>query len=233
MGEFQLTDTPADIVKIYPKASDFFKKEKIDYCCGGDQPLKQIIEKKKQSVDGETLIQLINTSYQEWKDEGNKNINWDELTDTELIGYILKHHHQYLNEELTPLSQFVTKIYRVHGSNHPHLEQLFKLYHQFKMEMEGHMIEEESELFPLIEKYEKEPDAELKERIWNLNKIMMDDHTYVGEIIKKMNEITNNYTLPDGACNSYRITYARLSELENNTLDHIHLENNVLFQSRA
>ncbi|QGH35842.1 iron-sulfur cluster repair di-iron protein [Gracilibacillus salitolerans] len=231
MREFQLTDTPADIVKIYPKASDFFKKEKIDFCCGGDQPLQSILDKKKRRVDGQQLIGLINESFQAWIEAGNKEINWDNVSPSELVDYIMQHHHHYLHEELTPLSQFVTKIYRVHGPNHPHLEDLYKLFHQFKMEMEGHMIEEERDLFPLFEKYEEEPNEALKEHIFQLNNTMIDDHEFVGEIIQQMNEITNDYTLPEGACNSYRITYARLAELEQNTYQHIHLENNILFKS--
>src|SRR5699024_4302250 len=227
------TDTPADIVKVYPKASDFFKKEKIDYCCGGDKPLHTILAKKKRPVDGDNLIQIINTSFQEWKNAGNNEVNWDQLSNTEVINYILKNHHQYLHEELTPLGEFVTKIYRVHGTNHPHLEELFKLYYQFKMEMEGHMIEEERDLFPLIQKYEQQPSDPLKEHILKLNETMIEDHEFVGDLLKKMNTLTNDYTLPEGACNSYRITYARLAELEENTFKHIHLENNVLFPAQV
>ena len=231
MREFQLTDTPANIVKIYPKASDYFKKEKIDFCCGGDQSLQSILDKKKRPVDGEQLIGSINESYQAWIEAGNKEINWENVTSSELVDYIMQHHHHYLHEELTPLSQFVTKIYRVHGPHHPHLEDLYKLFHQFKMEMESHMIEEERDLFPLFEKYEVNPSEALKENIYQLNKTMIEDHEFVGEIIQQMNEITNDYTLPEGACNSYRITYARLAELEQNTYQHIHLENNILFKS--
>ncbi|WP_058308368.1 iron-sulfur cluster repair di-iron protein [Gracilibacillus massiliensis] len=230
MREFQLTDTPADIVKVYPKASDFFKNAKVDFCCGGDQPLQTILDKKKKPVDGQQLISSINQSFQKWKEAGNKEVNWDEVSPSEVVNHVMQHHHHYLNEELTPLSQFVTKIYRVHGANHPHLEELYKFYHQYKMEMEGHMIEEERDLFPLFEQYEKNPTEALKNQILNLNETMIQDHEFVGELIQKMNEVTNNYTLPEGACNSYRITYERLAELEHNTYQHIHLENNVLFK---
>ncbi|WP_084710641.1 DUF542 domain-containing protein [Ornithinibacillus californiensis] len=37
---FTVKHTPADIVKKFPKASNLFKKYKIDFCCGGKRPLK-------------------------------------------------------------------------------------------------------------------------------------------------------------------------------------------------
>ncbi len=231
MREFQLMDTPADIVKIYPKASDFFKEAKVDFCCGGDQPLQTILSKKKKTIDGERFIQSINKSYKEWVEAGNKEVDWDNVSASEVVEHVLINHHQYLNEELTPLSQFVTKIYRVHGTNHPHLEELFKLFHQYKMEMESHMIEEERDLFPLFKEYEQKSTDELRNKISLLNETMISDHIFIGDIIQRMNEITDNYTLPEGACNSYRITYDRLSELEKNTYQHVHLENNILFKS--
>ena len=35
MQEFTKEHTPAEIVKVFPKASDLFKTQKIDFCCGG------------------------------------------------------------------------------------------------------------------------------------------------------------------------------------------------------
>ncbi|MDX8045629.1 iron-sulfur cluster repair di-iron protein [Gracilibacillus sp. S3-1-1] len=233
MRTFQLSDTPANIVKVYPKASDIFKKEKIDFCCGGNQPLNIVLDKKNRKIDGEELIRTINYSYQAWIVAGNQELNWDNVRTSELIDYILSHHHQYLYEELTPLSQFVTKINRVHGTQHPQLQMLEKLYHQFKMEIESHMIEEENDLFPLILDYEKAAKQSVKEQLLQLQEVMIDDHQYVGGLLQQMNEITNNYQLPDDACNSFRITYARLIELEDRTYKHIHLENSILFESIA
>ncbi|SER67130.1 regulator of cell morphogenesis and NO signaling [Gracilibacillus ureilyticus] len=231
MKTFDISDTPAAIVKVFPKASDFFKQAKVDFCCGGNQPLLEISEKKKKKIDIDALLTTINDSYVSWLEAGNKQIDWDEVTYSELVDHILVNHHQYLQNELTPLSQFVTKIYKVHGSAHPHLESLFKKFHVFKMEMEGHLIEEERDLFPLIKQYEETLDPQIAEKISLLNETMIEDHEYVGELLKEMNQLTNDYELPEGACNSYRMTYARLQELEDNTYQHIHLENNILFKN--
>lgn len=231
MNQFTDKHTPAEIVKIFPKASDFFKERRIDFCCGGNKPLENVF--KEKSLDGNTVLAELNSLYEEWSKEDHEIKDWDSVPPSELIDHIVHTHHAYLEQELTPLGQFVTKIYRVHGANHPHLQELYHLYNEFKVEMEEHSIKEEQEVFPLIKEYEKNPSEELLEKIRIANGGLEDDHDAVGELLKRMREITNDFTPPADACNSYRITYARLAEMEADTFQHIHLENNVLFKNLA
>ncbi|MDL4842163.1 iron-sulfur cluster repair di-iron protein [Aquibacillus rhizosphaerae] len=228
MVTFNSNHTAADIVKQFPKASDLFKKNRIDFCCGGDKPLGEVFETK--SLSGEEILHELNESYGQWLENGNVEINWDAISDAELIDYILEKHHHYLNEELPALGQFVTKIYRVHGQQHPHLKELHEVYHQLKTDLESHLIEEEKFLFPLIKNYQEKPDLELLESIKKLNQDMEQEHIAAGDFLQKIHQLTNGFEPPEGACNSYRITYARLAELESNTFQHIHLENNILFK---
>ncbi len=44
-----------------------------------------------------------------------------------------------------------------------------------------------------------------------------------------MREVTDDYAIPTGACNTYQLTYLKLDELESDLFQHIHLENNILF----
>jgi regulator of cell morphogenesis and NO signaling len=228
MSSFNGKHTPAEVVKIFPKASDFFKNYRIDFCCGGDKPLFQVFEKK--NLDGETVLAELNSLYEEWTKEDHEVIDWDSVPLSELIDHIVHTHHAYLEKELDPLGQFVTKIFRVHGAKHPHLKELHRLYHEFKLEMEEHSLKEEQEVFPLIKEYENNPSNELLKRIQIANGDLEEEHDAVGDILKRMREITNDFTPPADACNSYRITYARLLDLEADTFQHVHLENNVLFK---
>lgn len=228
MQTFQIDDTPAEIVKTFPKASDFFKKEKINFCCDGDKSLKETVVNKE--VDVENLLQTINEAYHSWKEAGNEVMDWDQISNTALVDHILERHHDYLHDELEPLSQFVTKIFRVHGQNHTHLKELHILYHTFMSDVESHLFEEETSLFPLIRQYEETKDPETAIRIQELSQCMEEEHQLISDLLKEMSAVTNGFVLPDGACNSYRITYARLAELEANTVEHLHLENNILFK---
>lgn len=228
MQSFTKEHTPAEIVKVFPKASDLFKSRRIDFCCGGDRPLHQVFAEK--DLDGKALMTDLNKAYETWSKEEHDMVDWDNEPLSKLIDHIVESHHAYLHEELVPLGQFVTKVFRRHGADSPHLKELHRLYHDFKIDMEEHLVNEEAEVFPLIKEYEKHPGEALKQQIIEANGGLEDDHQASGDLLKRMREITDDFTPPIGACNSYRITYARLEELEENTFQHIHLENNILFK---
>lgn len=67
--------------------------------------------------------------------------------------------------------------------------------------------------------------AELHETLRDLES----EHDAAGDILRKMRSITDDFTPPGHACTTYRLTYARLEELESMTFEHVHLENNILF----
>jgi regulator of cell morphogenesis and NO signaling len=59
--------------------------------------------------------------------------------------------------------------------------------------------------------------------------MMMHEHTAEGERFRKIEALSDNYTPPTDACNTYRVTFALLKEFETDLHLHIHLENNILF----
>nr|WP_241558899.1 iron-sulfur cluster repair di-iron protein [Oceanobacillus halophilus] len=227
MVKFTVEHTPANIVKVFPKASDLFKEHKIDFCCGGNRPLKESFEEK--GLDENFILSELNTSFEKWNKEDHDVVDWDAKPLAELVDHIRHNHHAYLMEELPALGQFVTKVYSRHGAAHPELRELYQIYNEFRVEMEEHTIKEENEVFPLIKQYEQEPSEELLIQIRSANGDLEDEHSSVGDMLKKMREITGEFIPPANACGSYQITYARLAELEEDTFQHIHLENNVLF----
>jgi regulator of cell morphogenesis and NO signaling len=228
MNTFTVEQTPAEIVKVFPKASDLFNKREINFCCKGDRPLQTVISEK--NLDEAVVLEELHTAYEEWNKEEHEVVDWDAVPLSELTNHIFDKHHAFLHEELAPIGQFVTKVTRVHGDDHPHLKELYRLYHDFKASIEEHMANEEAEVFPLIEAYEENPVEEIAEKIQKVNEGLKADRENQVLLLNKMRKATNDFTLPSGACNSYRITYARLEELEKDTIEHIHLENNILFE---
>lgn len=231
MHTFSIEQTPAEIVKVFPKASDLFNKLQINFCCKGDRPLEDVIPEK--DLDAAIVLGELNATYARWSKEDNEVIDWDTLPLSKITDHIFDKHHTYLYEELVPIGQFVTKVARVHGADHPHLKDLFELFHEFKANIEEHMASEEADVFPLIESYEKNPTEDLKAKIQEANSKLAKDRITQTEILDKIRKVTNDFTLPQGACNSYRITYSRLEELTTETFQHIHMENNVLFERIA
>jgi regulator of cell morphogenesis and NO signaling len=58
---------------------------------------------------------------------------------------------------------------------------------------------------------------------------MQHEHANSGEDLRLFRTLTNNYRLPEGACNSYKFLFEKLKEFEDDLHQHIHLENNILF----
>lgn len=97
------------------------------------------------------------------------------------------------------------------------------------------MKKEELVLFPWIRKMVK---AEQQDKpldrphfgtVKNPIAMMMQDHENEGERFSQIAELSNDYTPPADACNTYRVTFSLLKEFEEDLHNHIHLENNILF----
>ena len=60
-------------------------------------------------------------------------------------------------------------------------------------------------------------------------RVMRHEHDNAGKALSEARRLTNGYTPPHDACNTYRGLLHGLLELEKNLHQHIHLENNILF----
>lgn len=228
MNKFNSNQKIGDIVTKFPKVADIFKEYKIDFCCGGDRTLITAI--KEQGVNETELLEIINDFYEKLKNNiYSKDRNWVEAPLDELVDQIVNVHHAYLYENLPKISELTTKILRVHGEKHPELSRVHKLFHTIKMELEAHLIEEETIQYPAINAYlRSNSEADLDKAINIINQLQ-DEHIGAGNILKELREITNDYDLPSNACTTYRLTYFKLQEMESDIFQHIHLESNILF----
>src|SRR5699024_3145717 len=163
MHTFTAEETTASIVKIFTKASDLFEERRINFCCNGDRPLEEVFS--TENHDSEAVLSELNTAYSEWQKSNQKSADWHKMPLSELVDYIVNNQLTYLKEELDPLEEYVTKIYNVHRERGPHLVKFDQLYNEFKPLRETHMINDESNVFPLIKTYAVPPNEYLKQNI--------------------------------------------------------------------
>jgi regulator of cell morphogenesis and NO signaling len=228
MNTFNSNQKIGEIVIKFPNAADIFKEYKIDFCCGGDRPLITAIN--EQGVNEAEILEKINASYEKLQNNlYTNNRNWVEAPFDELVDHIVNVHHGYLYENLPKISELTTKILRVHGEHHPELSKVHKLFHTVKMELEAHLIEEETIQYPAIKEYlRSNSEADLDKAINIINQLQ-DEHTGAGDILKELRKVTNDFKAPSDGCNTYKLTYAKLEEMESDIFQHIHLESNILF----
>ena len=58
---------------------------------------------------------------------------------------------------------------------------------------------------------------------------MRREHDTHGQLLHQIEQLTNNFTPPAEACRSWQALYVGLAKLTDDLMQHIHIENNVLF----
>lgn len=208
------------------RAAEVLKKLNIDFCCGGGISLERACEKK--GLDPAVVMAEID-AHLAGKDPMEDKFG--KMSLTELADYVEKKHHSYVRESFNFIDPLLDKVIRVHGDKHPELSEIGDLFYASVNELGSHMKKEENILFPLIKALEAGNIKEIDEKasVKYPIEMMEVEHTEEGDRFTKIRELSNNFTPPDDACNTYKLTYYKLKEFNDDLEQHIHLENNILF----
>ena len=220
--------TVAEIVTENIRTADVFKKNGIDFCCGGHVSVQEICAKK--GVDYSKLKEEI-LNIGKTPSSGHDFNSWDLEF---LADYIENTHHKYVTEANQLIIEYSDKVASVHGHHYTETVKINRLFHELANELTMHMQKEEQILFPIIRNIAKakKDGSSFSHSVGSIQqpiKMMEEEHTGAGDILKKIAELSNNYKPPVDACNTYRALYSKLEEYQNDLFQHIHLENNILF----
>lgn len=194
-----------------------FKQFGIDFCCGGGKTVGEACQQKGVSVDA--LRAALETGVSDSATRvPARAASWSPAF---LADYIVNEHHSYVRDRIPVLKAFTKRVAAVHGHHYTELAEIRDTFHALADELEQHMAHEEEGLFPLIGQ------EGLAERIEQLE----GDHEVAGSAMKRIRELSNEYTPPESACNTFRAAYAGLKDFEEDLHAHVHLENNILFPS--
>ncbi len=221
--------TVAEVVAENYKAADVFKKHGIDFCCGGGVSLAEICRRK--SIDYahiEAELLALGNDIPESHDFNNWELDV-------LVDYIVEKHHTYVKENIPLIVQYAEKVARVHGHHYTETVKIRDLFNEVAKDLPVHLQKEEQILFPFIKMM-----VEAKRKglpipnppfgtVQNPIRMMENEHDTSGEIFKEIAALSNQYQLPEGACNTFKVLYAKLKEFQDDLHQHIHLENNILF----
>ena len=223
-------ETIGEIVAKDYRTAAVFKNHKIDFCCKGNRKLDEVCAEKK--INKDSLLNELKT-VSAVKD--NSSIDFKSWDPDLLTDYIEKKHHRYVNGNIPVLLQYLDKLCKVHGAQHP---ELFEIHNEFKecaVALTAHMKKEELILFPFIRNLVKAKVAHQELSVPHFGTVqnpvhmMMEEHDTEGIRFRKIAALSNDYTPPADACGTYKVTYSLLKEFEDDLHTHIHLENNILF----
>ena len=121
----------------------------------------------------------------------------------------------------------------MHGTEDASLLKVQEAFDRLSEELLAHMPKEEEILFPAIKKMERQQlfahDSFQPSQLKMPITAMEHEHDAAGELIKSIRSLTNHYLPPAYACPTFQITCKMLEEFDKDLMQHIHLENNILF----
>jgi len=222
----QVEKTVGEWVVERPSRARVFERLGIDYCCGGKHPLRQACVQK--SLDYEVVLAELERDGAA-PEEGARN--WASASLTDLCDHIEQTHHAYLKQELPRLEFLTTKVAARHGDTRPALRQVHQVFVTLKSEMEGHMMKEERVLFPLCRQLDVAEALPAMHcgSVANPIEMMIREHEDAGDALARIRVLTEDFTCPQEACNTFRAMYDGMHQLEQDMHQHVHKENNILF----
>ena len=214
-----------------PGAVRIFEKLGVDYCCGGGRSLQSVCE--QHNIDfAELLARLQQAQEQAGREPSSRE--WSSATLAEVIDEILQRHHVYVRDELPRLEPLIAKVASRHPEN-PNYAAILEDFRALSAELSTHMLKEEQVLFPYLRAMEASVSAgrgvppAFFGTVQRPVHAMMLEHDGAGDLLKQIRTLTNDYTVPAGACPTTQAMFAGLEAFERDLHQHIHLENNILF----
>ena len=114
------------------------------------------------------------------------------------------------------------RVETVHKNNVSVPAGLASLLEAINEDLQDHMMKEENILFPML-KSGGHP------HVVQPISMMRSEHISHSDTMDRVNALTNDATPPQGACNTWRALYLGIAQFNEDLINHIHLENNVLF----
>lgn len=211
-----------EVVTLHPELVKVFMDYGVDFCCGGDRNVMDAIQ--KDSDAGEAIAEAAEKAMEaaQLLEVDGEKVTLDKLSTEQLITRIINNHHKFLRMTLPRLSELMFKILDVHGDRHPELFKIHKIFGGLKTELEGHMIKEEKQLFPILLKGGDSCKSLIEE--------LEAEHDVAGDALHELTDLTDHFKVPSDACPTYGATYLMLKDLVVDMYMHVHTENNVLFK---
>lgn len=196
-----------------PGATAVFRRLKLDFCCGGHLSLATAVAERGLDLQA-VLAELALLQ----RDSGPTGITEPRA----LIDHIIARYHEVHRAQLPELIRMAQRVETVHRANPEVPAGLAQLLEDIQHELVTHMQKEENILFPMLK-------SGGNPFVGQPINVMRAEHVEHGAALERLAALTHDATPPAGACNTWRALYSGIAQLSDDLINHIHLENNVLF----
>lgn len=209
--------TLADLAVTHPGAARVFYRHRLDFCCGGRRPLAEVCAER--GLDAGGIVAEIEAEDTQVADAPR----WHERPLPELVAYIVTTYHDKLRRSFPELVAMAAKVEARHAEKRSCPRGLASHLEEAHAAVLSHLEKDEQILFPMIVRG-------LGHRAAGPVQVMEMEHEHHKENLVRIRQLTADLTPPEEACTTWRALYLGLQQLEQELMEHIHLENNVLFQ---
>jgi regulator of cell morphogenesis and NO signaling len=213
--------TLGDIAAANPTATRVFLRHRLDFCCGGQRTLAEACV--RAGLDAEVISREIADEIA----RGDDPTRWESTSQHELADHIEQHYHAALRRDVPPLIEAARRVEKVHAAKPAVPAGLADLLTRFWDEMQSHMNKEETVLFPMLRRGAR------GQAVYMPVRVMQQEHDEHGHSLARIRELTGDFEIPAHACATWTALYLGLANLEAELMQHIHLENNILFLRAA
>jgi regulator of cell morphogenesis and NO signaling len=208
--------TLAELAATRAGAARVFYRHGLDFCCHGRVSLSEVCTKKQLDLDA--LVREIEAE----APLAPSFERWDARPLAEVVSHVITDFHEPHRAELTRLLAMARKVEQVHADNPERPRGLADHVESMQLELGQHMQKEELVLFPLIVAGRGRAAAIPIQ-------VLEEEHDDHAKSLARLRVLTDDFHAPEGACVTWKALYLGLAELEQLLMEHIHLENNVLF----
>ena len=224
-------ETVSAIVRSDYRTAEVFRKHGINFCCSGEVSLQEACALRNvdflmisvELLEATRSIKLPNIlQFASWKIEF-------------LADYITNVHHAYLYSSLAKLESRLDAFITGHKKKYPALGEMQDTFLELARVLIPHCRQEDETIFPYIKQIDaahrrKEPYGNLFVR--TLRKplsCITGIHNEISELLQELKISANQFQFPDQACTNHQVIYHQLKEFHDDLIQHMHLENNILY----
>ena len=205
----------AALATRFAGASRVFQRHQLDFCCRGAVSLADACRERRLAT-ADVLAEL------QAAVSPTQGRDWSEASTADLLAHLVDHFHQDHRQELPRLLAMAEKVERAHAGRAGCPVGLAAALHEVQQDLEQHMQKEEQVLFPLLL---ADPHALVTGPVLCLTH----EHEGHGQNLAHLRHLAHDFVPPEHACGTWQALYLGLAAFERAVMEHIHLENHVLF----
>lgn len=211
------TTTLAELAVAHPAAARVFYANRLDFCCGGRRSFADAC--RERGLDADAILAEIT------RDEATFGpvTRWDTAPLPMLVDHIVNYYHRRLRETLPELVRMARRVETRHREKASCPTGLAVLLEHVQRSVLDHLEKEETILFPAIT---RRVGAHVAAPV----QVMELEHEHHKADLLRIRALTDDLEPPAEACTTWRALYLGLQQLEQELMEHIHLENNILFR---